>query len=332
MKKPRFSLMTVPLVLAMVVVAIVNFITPAYAADPPQKHDAVFFVGKTTYQADGYAKTMDVAPYTANGRIYVPVRYLAEALGLAVDWNAETESVTLAGEKEIKLVIKQKTMIVNGNPVNMDVVPVTYQGRTMLPARWVAEALGYTVYWFDKLKTVHVWPVVDVQGVKRVPKGNIHPISSYMKIYKNSKDAYVETIAGNYTIKNAFTVPYDTFFLQFQETLRMFGFPVDYNLAITGDNMIIYGGRRKAHIAIGSEKCNERTDWFEPFGDDWVHIKKPYRALNGSWMIQTGIETLLTDILFGKGSDINGGLDNSSKEYREFRLNTRDMEPDKNYK
>ena len=38
-------------------------------------------------------------------------------------------------------------MTVNQAPVQMDVAPEIKDGRTMLPARWVAEALGAEVDW-----------------------------------------------------------------------------------------------------------------------------------------------------------------------------------------
>ncbi len=38
----------------------------------------------------------------------------------------------------------------------MDVAPEIVNGRTMLPARWVAEGLGYAVGWNEVLKQVVV--------------------------------------------------------------------------------------------------------------------------------------------------------------------------------
>jgi len=43
-------------------------------------------------------------------------------------------------------------MTVNQAPVQMDVAPEIKDGRTMLPARWVAEALGAEVDWDENTK------------------------------------------------------------------------------------------------------------------------------------------------------------------------------------
>jgi hypothetical protein len=43
-------------------------------------------------------------------------------------------------------------MTVNGEPREVDVAPYIKEGRTMLPARWVAEPLGATVEWNNDTK------------------------------------------------------------------------------------------------------------------------------------------------------------------------------------
>lgn len=51
--------------------------------------------------ADAPSKAkLDVAPYISEGQIYVPVRFIAEQLGIAVDWHAETKTVILRGSSK----------------------------------------------------------------------------------------------------------------------------------------------------------------------------------------------------------------------------------------
>lgn len=47
-------------------------------------------------------------------------------------------------------------VIVNENPIKMDVPAIVMDGRTLLPLRAVAEALGATVHWDQELSTVYV--------------------------------------------------------------------------------------------------------------------------------------------------------------------------------
>ncbi|MEW6447172.1 MAG: copper amine oxidase N-terminal domain-containing protein [Bacillota bacterium] len=111
---------------------------------------------------------MDAAPFIENGRTYVPVRYLALALGVAekdIGWDAKTQTVTLVmGERAVSLKIGSAFITVEGGVYansaakQMDVAPVIKKGRTYLPARWVAEAFGYAVSWDPGTKTMLVYP------------------------------------------------------------------------------------------------------------------------------------------------------------------------------
>lgn len=102
---------------------------------------------------------MDVAPEIVDDRTYVPVRYLAYALGVPeedVQWDGETETVTITKDDTvIGLTIGSTTETVNGEPVEMDVAlyvkEIDTGGRTMLPARYIAEPLGSSIEWDDTL-------------------------------------------------------------------------------------------------------------------------------------------------------------------------------------
>jgi len=117
--------------------------------------NASFYIGSTIMNVNGSNVVMDASPYIKAGRTYVPVRYLGDALGATTAWDAATQTVTVTkGDKTVVLVIGSKTAKVNGADVAMDVAPEITGGRTMLPARYVAEGLGYTVGWNASLQQV----------------------------------------------------------------------------------------------------------------------------------------------------------------------------------
>ena len=124
---------------------VANLITPA------TQDDGSFFIGSTTYSNNGVMKVMDAAPYIKNNRTYVPIRYLAYMLGVTdenITWDETTQTAILKkGEKIVQLVIGSTTILVNGEAQTMDVAPEITCNRTMLPARFVAEGLGYAVGW-----------------------------------------------------------------------------------------------------------------------------------------------------------------------------------------
>jgi hypothetical protein len=137
-------------------VPVANVITPAPG---DQGRTALFYIGSTVMVVNGANVIMDTAPYIKAGRTYVPVRYLANALGVQdanVNWDPDKKTVTITQEdKSIVLVIGSKTAKINGADVELDVAPeIDRNGRTMLPARHVAEALGFQVGWNETLKQV----------------------------------------------------------------------------------------------------------------------------------------------------------------------------------
>lgn len=97
---------------------------------------------------DGQQLAFDVAPTIDNGRTLVPLRTIFESLGADVTWDGETSTVTaLKDDTTIRLQIGNANAYRNGNPVELDVSGKIVQGRTMVPLRFVGEALNCQVEW-----------------------------------------------------------------------------------------------------------------------------------------------------------------------------------------
>lgn len=93
-------------------------------------------------------KTVEVAPFTENGRTLVPVRIVSENLGLNVGWDDLTKTVTISGDVlNIKLVIGSNIAYVNNEQVSLDVPAIEKDGRTLVPVRFISETLGKKVKW-----------------------------------------------------------------------------------------------------------------------------------------------------------------------------------------
>jgi len=118
-----------------------------------QGNSVVFTIGSDIVTDNGTQYQIDVAPFIDNnGRTQVPVRYLADALGATnIAYNPSTQLVSMLfgdNQTNIALTIGSPKMYVGNSTVTMDTVPVIVPpGRTMLPARFIAEALGDTVNW-----------------------------------------------------------------------------------------------------------------------------------------------------------------------------------------
>ena len=107
-----------------------------------------FSVGSSKFYIDSIEKNFDVNPYVKDGRTYVPIRFITESLGASVEWNNDTQEVTVRSEEAvIVLKIGSKLIKVNDIPVAIDVAPEITKDRTMLPVRCIAEYLNCGVKW-----------------------------------------------------------------------------------------------------------------------------------------------------------------------------------------
>lgn len=91
----------------------------------------------------------DAKPFVDdNYHTQVPVRAVAEMLDCDIDWDKDSETVTITNENNVvALVIGSDIMTVNGGEVKMDTAALIKDDRTYIPVRFVAEVLGLKVEW-----------------------------------------------------------------------------------------------------------------------------------------------------------------------------------------
>ena len=145
MRQPRYLIAGAAIALALVLAA---GAAPLSAQVPaPYVHVYV----------DGGPVGFDVPPQIDNGRVLVPLRGVFERLGAVVGWDDRTRTVLAQrGATSVSLVIGNTTAMINGQPAAMDVPAMLVGGRTMVPLRFVSQALGATVNWNAATSTVNI--------------------------------------------------------------------------------------------------------------------------------------------------------------------------------
>ncbi len=99
---------------------------------------------------NGAPVSFDQPPMIQNDRTLVPLRAIFEALGGTVGWDDATQTVTSTkGDITVRLTIGSNLLYVNGSKVTLDVPAQLVNGRTLVPARAVAEAFRCHVDWDD---------------------------------------------------------------------------------------------------------------------------------------------------------------------------------------
>lgn len=107
---------------------------------------------------NGDEVTPAVSPIIRDGTTLVPFRAISEALKAEVTWNADEGSVTVTRDGiTVKLIIDSKTAYVNGEEVQLDVPATVENGSTVVPVRFVSEALNTTVKWEPESQSVVVY-------------------------------------------------------------------------------------------------------------------------------------------------------------------------------
>jgi len=154
----------------IVLVLLLSFSSVAVAADTGKGIPAL---GSFIIEVDGRTLSSDVEPAIQDGRILVPVRVIAEALGMKVDYEDNLVIIrSYDGHKtlELPLDFPEATVYIDGkvsDVLQMDVPAQIKNNRTLVPVRLVAEFFdAYVQYIPGSWHTVRITtPAVKVDGL-----------------------------------------------------------------------------------------------------------------------------------------------------------------------
>ena len=123
-------------------------------------------VSNISVVVDNNSVVFDTPPFIENGRTLVPLRAIAEAAGMKVDYDDNTRTVTLTKtEKLLKipldstnpyvdgrthivtLTLDSDTATVDGLKILLDVPARAVRDRTMVPLRFISEVMDMDVIW-----------------------------------------------------------------------------------------------------------------------------------------------------------------------------------------
>jgi hypothetical protein len=120
------------------------------------------------YLLNGKTNFMDMPPIIKNGRTLLPISYVVSALGGKSSWDPQAQKVTVTMPKTssatgitIEMQIGSPIAYLNGtkryiDAVSHDVTPLLANSRTMVPLRFVAEAVGATISFDNSSKVITV--------------------------------------------------------------------------------------------------------------------------------------------------------------------------------
>ena len=105
------------------------------------------------WSIEGFDGTID-----ANGKLTIGI--LGETkegfVKASYDGFETTLKLKFVEDEKVQLTIDSKTLLKNGVASQMDVAPVIVNDRTMVPVRFIAEAMGGTVDWNSDSQTAYI--------------------------------------------------------------------------------------------------------------------------------------------------------------------------------
>ena len=111
---------------------------------------------------------VDVAPFIYNNRTMLPIRHVAESLGLDVQWIEKTRTVVLTDKaNRVEIPVDTNKIIVNGKVYESDTKAMIKNNRTYLPIANVARALGLVdgkeIIWNAKTQEVEITRTINLK-------------------------------------------------------------------------------------------------------------------------------------------------------------------------
>ena len=100
----------------------------------------------------------DKRPIRIDNHVFIPLRLVADAIGLSVDWNGQTQTASIETPDFVAYIqIGNREMLVNDHFVMLDAPAQILNDRTIMTLDDIAEATGMDVLWNSNIITIHIF-------------------------------------------------------------------------------------------------------------------------------------------------------------------------------
>jgi len=147
-----------------------------------------------------------------NNRSYVPLRTIAETLGAGISWDQKARLIKIqqAG-KSIEISPDSSRVMINHKAQVADAQPIFMNGYTMVPLRFVSEALDARVEWDEKSRSISIYKSLPLKILSlRKPHGGFMPGDSVnIGLYLLNASNSASQFWLGYSLKNPAGTIYD---------------------------------------------------------------------------------------------------------------------------
>ncbi|MGN7762377.1 copper amine oxidase N-terminal domain-containing protein [Paenibacillus sp. 22594] len=104
------------------------------------------FASSPSYKVSISGSSTSYDGQVVSGRVLIPVKAIQSFNGVKMNWNSTTKQLKLQkGESTVLLTAGKSVALVNNKSVSLDVPVTIINGRTLVPIRFVSDALNYNV-------------------------------------------------------------------------------------------------------------------------------------------------------------------------------------------
>jgi hypothetical protein len=132
-----------------------------------------------------------------DNKVLVPLRFVSDQLKAKLALNGGVITIVKGG-RTVKLAIGANVAFVDGKQITLGVAAVAVKGRTLVPLRFISEALGVPVEWDGYSNFVWIGskdvPTIEEAGIKAV---DIKPFLPYYKKIPNLLSRKTEDYVPN---------------------------------------------------------------------------------------------------------------------------------------
>nr|WP_251025712.1 M14 family zinc carboxypeptidase [Bacillus sp. ISL-47] len=138
---------------------------------------------------DGVLLSLQQPALYMDGRVLVPVRGVFEKLGATIQWEQSTNTIIARkDDTTVELRVGSKTAKVNGEAKTLDVAPIIVNNTTLIPLRFVSEALGAQIGWHQESLTALISSPAE-KDVTPPEKPVVNPVTDITSSVKGASEA-----------------------------------------------------------------------------------------------------------------------------------------------
>ncbi|MCL2336640.1 MAG: copper amine oxidase N-terminal domain-containing protein, partial [Firmicutes bacterium] len=232
----------------------------------------------------------NTVPVIIGGRTLMPIRAVVEAMGGVLGWAPDVRQVTLnANGVAVVMFIGNTDYYVNGRQKTMDTAPVVKDGRTLIPVRFAAEALGCKVDWKPDTQAILITYGPSGQTAQTQPGGANPPPQpgAYTTRF------YTDTARQNNSINISYPYLNGDGYNEVNRIIvqKVRSYAAEYASDASGDTVTL---DYQFNVALNNSKMISLYFWGESYVSSAPHPNADFYTLNID--LATGKELKLSDL------------------------------------